>query len=329
MLVHIYMPRLDVMFKMGPVPAERGPIAPIRVPWDRFVRHLARTYSTAGHSVKIIEHPLWQITPELVSYDSRAADLIYIPHKSVDNWLLPEEQQFKVRYYMQMVIPEIFSIDPFGWCASAKHYPIQPKSFEDEEKAKVILAVLKSRINQNISKFGQPNLRLPNQYKDYVFFPCQLPHDETIKYHSRVSVEVALELTLKWAQATNRQVIIKGHPINPSSMGPLRVIAAKYPHIWLDDYSIHDLIQNACMTVTVNSGVGFETLLHGKRVAIFGNADYETVAYKIKAGSYTHDFANAAVPVTTSELKMYDRFLVNWYNTHYDVSDPETFKKML
>jgi hypothetical protein len=127
MLVHIYIPRLDVMFKRGPVPEQRGSIAPIRMHWDRFIRHLARLWSTSGHSVKIIEHPLWQITPELVEYDSKSADLIYIPHKSVDNWLTSDNMQYKIRYYMQMVIPEIFSIDPVGWCASASYWPIPPK----------------------------------------------------------------------------------------------------------------------------------------------------------------------------------------------------------
>ena len=40
-----------------------------------------------------------------------------------DNWFLDE----RVRYYMQMVIPNIFSIDKSGWCASADAFPIGPK----------------------------------------------------------------------------------------------------------------------------------------------------------------------------------------------------------
>jgi hypothetical protein len=55
-----------------------------------------------------------------------------------------------------------------------------------------ILVVLKSRINSNTSKFDQPNRVFPNTIKNYIFFPCQLPHDETIQYHSKVSVEDAL-----------------------------------------------------------------------------------------------------------------------------------------
>ena len=37
MQVDIYMPRMDVMFKEGPVPKERGPIAPIRQHWIKFI----------------------------------------------------------------------------------------------------------------------------------------------------------------------------------------------------------------------------------------------------------------------------------------------------
>lgn len=46
--------------------------------------------------------------------------------------------------------------------------------------------------------------------------------------------------------------------------------------------SIHDLIENAAGVVTVNSGVGFESLLHEKPVITFGKTDYHWVTTTFK-----------------------------------------------
>jgi len=325
MLVDIYIPRLDVSFKMGPVPHERGPIIPIRRYWDRFVRQLARYHhEIKKDELRIIEAPLWQITPEFVSYQSRNAELIYIPHKETHNWSLPEGQ-YRVRYYMQMVIPSIFSIDPKGWCAGATSYPIAPIGDPKTD----LVSRLKSRIRDNTSKFDQPKRGpLPFDYRNYVFFPCQLPHDETIKYHSDWSVEKALETVLKWCLTHGKMCVIKGHPVNPGSMKPLRDITNRYPHVWVDNVSIHDLIENAHLITTVNSGVGLESIIHEKKVLTFGRADYDIVTYKI-GENVDHSISLAySGELTAAEKNLYHRFLRSWYDTHYDVDNFSSFEKI-
>ena len=82
----ILFPRLDVMFKEGPVPDHRGPVAPIRLHWARFVELLYHHHDTKHDSVEVIEKPLWQFTRAFV--ESLDADIIYIPHKSVDTFPL-------------------------------------------------------------------------------------------------------------------------------------------------------------------------------------------------------------------------------------------------
>ncbi len=330
MLIDIYMPRLDVSFKRGHVPETRSPIPPIRIFWERFVKELFKTYQSVGAEVRVLELPLWQMLPEFVEHKSKNADKIFIPHKSTDNWFLSDTNQHKINYYMQMAIPSIFSIDPTGWCASATTYPMDPLSFESSLETNMILKNLRNRIDNNISKFDQPSKKmLPIGLKNYIFFPCQLPHDETIKYHSDVSVEDALSMTLDWGARLNVKVVIKGHPVNPASMGSLKTIAKKWPHIWLDDFSIHDLIEASKTVVMVNSGVGFEAILHNKSVAIFGKADYDTVVSKINKSTYMTDLTNAFVDLNPFELQKYDTFLMKWYTTHYDVDEPYTFKKLV
>ena len=105
------------------------------------------------------------------------------------NWCLDE----RIRYYMQMVIPNIFSIDPLGWCASASNWPISTVKNSDTR----IFELLSARISQNISKFKQPSCKSIDLPERFVLFPCQLPHDETIRYHSDVSVEQALSAVIE------------------------------------------------------------------------------------------------------------------------------------
>ena len=123
MRVDIYMPRLDVTFKEGPVPETRSPIPPIREHWLKFLQELQNRHLALNHETRVLEVPLWQITPDVVADNSQMADRIYIPHKMRENWWLDE----RVHYYMQMVIPNIFSIDNKGWCATNSNYPIMPR----------------------------------------------------------------------------------------------------------------------------------------------------------------------------------------------------------
>ncbi len=340
MRVDIYMPRLDVTFKEGPVPETRSPIPPIREHWLKFLQELQNRHLALNHEIRVLEVPLWQITPSLVADSSQMADIIYIPHKMRENWWLDE----RVRYYMQMVIPNIFSIDTHGWCATNSNYPIMPRGDGNSG----VYEMLRARIKGNISKFDQP----PHQETDikpgYIFFPCQIPHDETIKYHSDISVENALRNTIRYVNSHNSytpkdkhlQVVIKGHPVNPGSMVKLREIFAEEMHpdravgspcIWVDNMSIHQLIENAKVVVTVNSGVGLEAILHGKSVFTFGRADYDSVTHKVSEGLELHMAAalhKAYKELNEEDIFIYKKFIDSWYNANYDHENPRTFEKI-
>lgn len=337
--IDLYMPRLDTSFKnLGPVPKERGPIEPIRIHWIEFIKALYKRHEKLGHNVKLLELPLWQITPDVVRKNSAEADLIYIPHKMRENWWLDQ----RVRYYMQMVIPNIFSIDSHGWCASASSYPIQPSGNEHSG----VYENLRARIKLNTSKFNQPDYKNLDLEPGYVFFPCQLPHDETIKYHSDVEVSDALRKTMEWVRDFNlhrangtkpRSIVIKGHPANPGAMSSLRQVyydlLAEMNGMahWFDDVSIHQLIADARVVVSVNSGVGLEAILHGKSIFVFGKADYDSVQ-KCYADHVISD-KKLVMDLSYRELdkrsiQMYQKFIDAWYNTHYDYENIHTFNKL-
>lgn len=312
--VAILFPRLDVAFKEGHVPVQRGPIPQIRMHWQNMGNMLLNHHRVKGDDVRFIEKPLWQFTPEFAA--SLDADIVYIPHKSVDTFPVPNKE---VRYYMQTVFPWQFYIDPKGFAGGASRYPFDPDlvggNFYD---------LMASRARMGESKFEQPakkNISLPS---DFVLYLCQIPHDETIKYHSDVTVEQALEATCKATEALNIPLYVKGHPINPTSMINLMSIATKYRHTrWIEDVNIHDIIPHARAVVVVNSGTGMETLLHKRPIVTFGRCEYDCVSNKATTDNIVDILRDPKF-----DEKAVRAFFASWYEWTYDSRSSKSFERL-
>ncbi len=304
--VCILFPRLDVTFKEGFVPETRGEIPPIRVHWQNMCNYLIQMHRS--DSVAVIEKPLWQFTTEFV--ESLDADIIYVPHKSTDTFPVREKNIF---YYMQSVFPWQFYIDTKGFAGGASFYPL------DIDKDRTIpsdsfYAQMQNRAKLGESKFSQPPSQILYLPKEFFFFPCQIPHDETIKYHSDISVLDSLVATCKATEKLNVPLIVKGHPVNPGSMKSLHQAASKFKHvIWLDNVSIHDILPQAIAVVVVNSGVGMETLLHKTPVVTFGRAEYDCVANPATVNNIVDVLQNLKF-----DKKKVEAFFQTWYEITHD-----------
>lgn len=310
--VLILKPRMDVMFKKGQVPSERGHIPPIRQHWIRFVEKLSEYHTQRGDSVFVLELPLWQFTPELVV--QMKPDLVYVPHKERHAFEVPG---IKTLYYMQTVFPWRFYVDSLGFAGGSTLYPMD---HSDGDENGPHFDALREYALKGGSKFDQPqhkDLSLPN---DYVFFPCQIPHDETIKYHSDYTVEEALTQTCEATKELGHPLIVKGHPVNPASMSGLKLICAKYDHaIWVDDVSIHDLIPRARAVVVVNSGTGMESLLHLRPVITFGRCEYDSVTMKAISSGYLKDYLASPEIDEKQVRKMFDKWCKLTYDSNYNL----------
>ena len=317
--VTILFPRLDVTFKEGPVPEGRGPIPPIRVHWQNVGDRILQAHRKKGDWVQYIEKPLWQFTPEFV--ESLEADIVYVPHKSSDTFPIADICKTEVRYYMQTVFPWQFYIDSKGFAGGASRYPfdfdvdreIPPGSFYAQMQARALTGE---------SKFQQPAIgSLKIEGGRYALFLCQIPHDETIKYHSDVSVFDAMIATCEATKKLNIPLIVKGHPVNPSSMGSLYQAAKRYDHVdWIDDVSIHDLIPKAHAVVVVNSGTGMEAMLHKRPVITFGRCEYDCVSNKATADNIV-DVLRSPV-FNEKEVRA---FFESWYEWTYDTRNGNSF----
>ncbi|HEY5038530.1 MAG TPA: hypothetical protein VIJ93_05600, partial [bacterium] len=260
---------------------------------------------------EILEKPLWSFSIDDVPKDT---DVVYVPHRDIKNfnpgtWVL-------TRYYMQTVFPWLFSIDSLGWGGMMQ--PIQPEMPAGQGYEK-----LKAWADSGKSKFDQPKGgNFP--WKNFVFFPCQLPHDANVLEQSDVGVAEALRATIKFCKEHGHDLMVKEHPANYSSMAPLKKAWTEYSQDWPAGsqgiywqeqcpYSIHDFINNSKAVFTVNSGVGLESLVYGKEVYHFGDTEYAPVAYKV-----TIDDISIAWDGLKHDPEKIKSWLETFYNFCYD-----------
>lgn len=270
---HIFLarPRLDCSFKRGPVPEVEGPpTTSLRVRFGRFLDLLEAYHRDSGDLVEVETRPLWQFELDAMQKCAAQNDRVYFPHKL--------RAQFPIApnalYYKNAPLG-VYTVDPAGWGASLSFLPLR-LTFGAEAMA--VAARLRERVARNESTFDQPALGDRPVEGPYELFVCQIPHDETIQFHSKVTVDQALAVVIAYCERMNVTLVVKGHPANPRSMQPLRARAEASPAaIWVDDISIHTCLAGAARVYMVNSGVGFEAMLHDRTVIRFGHAEYDCV----------------------------------------------------
>jgi hypothetical protein len=270
--IYIARPRLDCSFKKGPVPPVEGPPKNrVLTLFGQFMDNLGHYHSEQGDHVVVDQRPLWQFELDELRQTATRFDLVYFPHRLRSQWPAGDN----VLFYKTTPFPEYISVDPQGWGASLSWLPVHPIV---SEEAWAFFQTLQQRAALNVSVFDQPALDLPVGLHDYFLFVCQLPHDETIQFHSTVSVENALHTVIQYAEQARVPLVVKGHPANRPSMLPLKALTDASPNaLWVDEVSIHTCLAGARRVFTVNSGVGFEAMLHDKTVVHFGNAEYSSV----------------------------------------------------
>jgi len=146
---------------------------------------------------------------------------------------------------------------------------------------------------------------------------CQVQKDRVLQ-HARVSSEEMLRAVADATRGTSYEVVVKRHPRCKSEAfhEQLRETVDAYPHAHLLDGPIHQLIANAAGVAVINSGSGFEALIHQKPVFTFGRADYEHATYPIR--SHAEARAIPELLVRPLDLMRIKRF-VWYYLTHYTV----------
>jgi hypothetical protein len=268
----ILKPRLDIPFKkFGCEVANKGTLPAIRQHWQNFIDKIK------GPNTLIVESPRWTFNVSIQKYFGKKPMLV--PHVERQSWGGHEN----TKYYMQTVFPWLFTVDPEGWAGGAKYlqgYNNQRGYTGDAFES------MQSYIAKG-SKFQELQAEDVDWSKiekdNYIIVPLQLPHDDTIRWHSDFSVEHFVKKICEWAKveapADCPQIVFKGHPVNLGSMKPLKDIIEQWTDdtdaiVYVERGNFQELVRESQGMFVLNGGSGQEAMLLEKPVVAFGRCDY-------------------------------------------------------
>lgn len=344
--VTILLPRLDLPWKrhanLQKIPKISESAIALRSQWKIFSILLANAFQSQGFSVNIQELPAWEINNSI--FDRIHADVIFIPHKCRHEFsgkLIDRP----VYFYMQEFFSWLFTVDARGWSAASSIYPINYQEIPDCDSKKynhLRHTLLSNNLESKFSQpYSQPIAELVNAgeiprhsdprvpYKNFIFFPLQIPTDQSILYFSDYSEELVVESLLTWSKSSRVPIVFKPHPASPKSMtGLIEKIKAEGGYI--TNANIHDLIELSSAVYTINSGVGFEALFHNKPIVTFGKVEYDCCTFKATPDKLEMAWIYCLLCSKNDLLKGYQKF-VDWFISGYayDISDYEEVTKRL
>lgn len=338
--VIVYVPRADLPWKRPsepdlPQPAVGDDVLDLRLHWKAFASRLAGVLERAGLKVDVLEVPAWEIEPKAV--EKQAAALAFIPHRCYHDF---EIGSTPVIFYMQEYFRWMFVADPKGWSAASSKYPFDAATkpvrmggaYRDYRR-RMRVGLLKSKFAQ-VTRRSAGHLRrsgdIPFWGKPYIFFPLQVPHDQSIQYfcdHAEMEVLVSL---FGWAARRGVEVTVKPHPANMKSMEPFIRLAKETSNVRVSHANIEDLISNSSAVYTINSGVGFEAILHGKPIVTFGKVEYDCVSYRGDLRNLDAAWGYVNSVRKRDLLRRYRRFF-DWFVDEYaiDLSRPAAADRRL
>jgi hypothetical protein len=292
----ILAPRLDIPFKQFDIVRAQSVQEPIRKYWEKFISQ------KVDQGYYKISSPRWMFNAKIEKYFPNAQFLV--PHVEQHNW----GGGHRTFFYMQTVFPWLFTVDPLGWAGGAQYIA----SFDPEsEYSDTAFTEMQRRLGGGkFAHLQTDNIPEWVTEDNYILVPLQLPHDETIKYHSDFSVEYFVEKLCQMAQRIRgMRVVFKGHPVNLKSMEPLKKIINVYDNVqYVDNVNFNALVENCGAMFVLNGGSGQEAMLHKKPVACFARCDYAPAVVEgdiENPESCLDDLANY-------DVEMYKRWY-DWY----------------
>ncbi|MFW3341635.1 hypothetical protein [Aliarcobacter butzleri] len=168
-----------------------------------------------------------------------------------------------------------------GWSSLALNPEVIYKDKISKSTVNSYFKTLENRyIKKNISKYKQTNIGFDFP-KEFIFFPLQLFND-TVMLQSNFEPLELFKNIVKILNKKNIALVVKRHPLcNNKKLEKLLLKYQNNNQILLFDGSIHDAISRCSTVYVINSGVGFEALLHLKPVVSFGKSDYMSVTRNI------------------------------------------------
>lgn len=182
-------------------------------------------------------------------------------------------------------------------------------------------------IKKNLSKYEQFILDFDFP-KEFIFFPLQLFND-TVMLQSNFEPLKLFKDIVKILTKKNIKLVVKRHPFcNNKSLEELLIKYENENKIIIFNGSIHDAISKCTTVYVINSGVGFEALLHLKPVITFGRSDYMSVTRHIESLEEIDE--NPFYKLDDSKKDRIKQFLYYFYNQKcININNKKDIKKKI
>ena len=237
------------------------------------------------------------------------------------------ELPFKVGlFYKEMHIKGLFTVDTHGWGSVHSQSQAAPdlSRIDSHEARSFCESRCQTFLTDGFSRQLQPSIRpIAGAVKPYLFAPLQLISDDTIKHHSPIGVFRFIDILADWAHSRRVNVVFKLHPGRefPELNRAVERRVAASPYIFCLNENVHALILNSIGVCVINSGVGFEALIHGRPVITFGRSDYQWFTFRAHEGNLDEALAYIAAFGKQQRSRGY-RFIQYYFRHHaYDTDD--------
>lgn len=200
-------------------------------------------------------------------------------------------------------------LDPRGFRATSSigAMPFRPGRI-DGQSAKAFFARLSKRLlGKRISRYDQPREKAAFPAGCIAVFLQSEAH-RGLRETCYLSHEAMLSALL--ARLDPRPIVIKAHPLEPDGQGRslAEALAARDRRVIVTGANLHDILDHAAVTVTINSAVGLESMLHRVPVVLCGQADFHHCAVTVRAPGQL----DAAIATAEATAWPFARYLY-WY----------------
>lgn len=182
---------------------------------------------------------------------------IYLSNKNLYKLIPP--QAIKQRKYNLLYI-----VDHFGF--KLLNVPFEDnRSFATKLKRKLFW-------NKSIFPYDQYNLSAGN----YIFFPMQVSNDAQILFNSGMNNIDGIVYSITVANKGGKKLLVKPHPaeLNPNEITRILDLKKEYKFLFVN-YPTIDILKYCDKVITINSTVGLEAMIMGKKVEFLGRTFFD------------------------------------------------------
>lgn len=192
----------------------------------------------------------------------------------------------RVFHYKEAYLPHMTQLDCDGYSGWSEIGTDKKSIKQEYPEPSIANDFFVSRIvpflKERVTKYTQSKEPFDHE-PGYVFVAMQMINDAVIEHKFEKNYISSMHNIIKYLSEKNLRIIIKRHPnCRAEEMAnSLRSLVDAGMAIETTS-SIHDIIPGARAVVTLNSGVGFESLLYEKPVVCLGRSDYGDATFTLR-----------------------------------------------